>query len=88
MTLSAYSSSSHKAWRVLWASEAASEAEDLGIKIPFNSDARVYLPATNENKITANGKKLKRLQDMELVGEQDNQLIVKVGSGSFAFVID
>jgi len=59
----------------------------LNVQIPANSDASIYLPTTDVNKITEGGIPVKVLYNGSVQNEA-NYTIVKIGSGSYSFKID
>jgi hypothetical protein len=67
-----------------WKKEASFE---LDIHIPVNTSATVYLPAKNIGSITESGKKINKNADFEFVGFENGKVRLKVGSGSYSFMV-
>jgi hypothetical protein len=55
--------------------------------VPVNSSALIYLPSGNNSVITEGGRKLSQVKDVSLVGYRDGKTILKVGSGSYSFMV-
>ena len=54
---------------------------NLRVQIPANTKATVYLPITNNSKISMNGNNLDRFKKLDNVG------IVDIGSGTYTFQV-
>ncbi|MFN7119278.1 MAG: family 78 glycoside hydrolase catalytic domain [Saprospiraceae bacterium] len=63
------------------------EQLNMTIEIPANTVATVYLPTNDENAITENGKTLKEAGiKVEMIN--GNNVLIKLGSGKYNFVIN
>jgi alpha-L-rhamnosidase len=56
------------------------------IKIPANTTATVYVPATNELQVTESGQKASLAKGVKFVKMEDKYAVYEVGSGSYSFV--
>lgn len=56
----------------------------LNISIPVNTKARIFIPASNQNTVTENGKSL-AVQGIEIIENTGEYLLVEVGSGDYQF---
>ncbi len=59
----------------------------LGITIPANTLAKLYIPAKKLTDITENGKNITKLKEIKPLGTEDGSLVVEVGSGTYHFLI-
>ncbi len=59
---------------------------NLEIKIPPNTTATVYLPASNLENITENDKSIHESDDIELKKYEANLAILKINSGKYSFI--
>ena len=59
----------------------------MDVTIPPNSTAIVYLPANHQNKIREKGKNISRINEIEIVGEENGNIVAKIGSGNWSFEI-
>lgn len=57
----------------------------LTIEIPVNTKATILIPAAEVAAITESGKSLNDVSDVEVVGKEDNYVVVKTGSGLYSF---
>lgn len=57
------------------------------IRIPANSKARVFIPATAPASVTEGGKKLGQIEGVSYVETQKNKILLEVGSGEYEFKI-
>ncbi|MBV5315540.1 MAG: family 78 glycoside hydrolase catalytic domain [Prolixibacteraceae bacterium] len=60
----------------------------MHVEIPANTTAEIYIPATDSDKISENGKPVNLLKDIVLTGKADTSVILHVGSGSYYFTVD
>jgi len=56
-------------------------------EIPVNSSAVIYLPSGKKSIITEGGKELKQVRDIKVVEYREGKTLVKVGSGSYSFMV-
>jgi len=59
----------------------------LNVDIPANTQAKVFLPATDINRISENGKPLLNNKDFGQIKTEKGKTIVDIGSGSYSFTI-
>ena len=57
------------------------------IHIPAGSKAYVYLPVTDSKNVTLDGKKLRDLPELTVLGEDGDRLKLAVGSGKYQFKV-
>ncbi len=57
------------------------------VEIPVNTTADLYYSASNIETITEGGIKVESLEGIEYEYTSDGYVVVKVGSGSYTFVI-
>ncbi|MBN2764499.1 MAG: family 78 glycoside hydrolase catalytic domain, partial [Bacteroidales bacterium] len=62
-------------------------ALEMNIEIPVNTEATVYLPVTDISRIIEGNRYLKELPKIKILGTEQNQLKVKIGSGNYNFMI-
>lgn len=61
---------------------------DVHVEIPPNTAAVVYLPATDGKKIKESGRDVATSKDIHIVGQDEKQTCLKIGSGRYAFIIE
>jgi alpha-L-rhamnosidase len=59
----------------------------LEVKVPANTTATVYLPASPGAVITEGGKPLSRAKGIRILATEDDEAVFEVGSGSYSFSI-
>jgi alpha-L-rhamnosidase len=59
----------------------------MNVTIPPNSTAIVYLPSNHQNKIKEQGKNISRINEIEIVGEENGNIVARIGSGNWSFEI-
>lgn len=59
----------------------------LNISIPANTIAKVYLPAKTVKVITESGKNISKVNGIQLLSENSEYVVLKVGSGNYLFKI-
>ncbi|WP_235905988.1 family 78 glycoside hydrolase catalytic domain [Ginsengibacter hankyongi] len=59
----------------------------MNTKIPVNTTAIIYLPATIGKSITENGKPILNRNDIKFLGFEEGKALLKVGSGSYLFIV-
>lgn len=57
------------------------------IFIPVNTQATVYLLSSDIHKITESGSAISEIENIEILGKEGDNILVKVGSGNYSFVI-
>ena len=60
----------------------------LNIAVPGNTFATVYIPAHHINDVSESGKPIESATAVTLLEQQNNTVILKLGSGSFHFVTE
>jgi len=62
----------------------------MGVEIPANTSAVIYVPASTAESITENGKPLSEVKEITETGKEGNYMVLQVGSGIYHFssVID
>lgn len=58
------------------------------IEIPANSKAVVYIPAKSAAKIKESGTNINVSKDIKLVGKNDGNVVVEIGSGRYNFTVE
>lgn len=58
---------------------------NLGIEIPANTTATVYVPAASVDRVTADGRHASSYQGVKFIGMQDGCAVFEVGSGTYVF---
>ncbi|MFC2138369.1 family 78 glycoside hydrolase catalytic domain [Bacteroidota bacterium] len=59
----------------------------MSITIPVNTTAKFFLSANIIEQISESNKSLDQITDIEVVGTKEEQVVIKVGSGSYNFII-
>ncbi len=59
----------------------------LNVSIPVNTSALIYLPATEKDNIEENGKPLKKVKDLQLMGYEEGKAIIQAGSGHYRLTV-
>jgi alpha-L-rhamnosidase len=57
----------------------------LHAEVPVNTTAIIYIPATAASDVLENGQPLSSIKDIQVVGKEKEYVVVKVGSGKYAF---
>ncbi|MHC4672883.1 MAG: family 78 glycoside hydrolase catalytic domain [Planctomycetota bacterium] len=60
----------------------------LQIEVPANSTATVYLPGSDEGKVTESGVRADRAEGVRFVGADGGRLVYMTGSGRYAFEVE
>ena len=60
----------------------------MNVTVPPNTTAMVYVPAKTVKAITESGKNISKTDGINLMGEENGSVILKVGSGSYLFKIN
>jgi alpha-L-rhamnosidase len=59
----------------------------LDLRVPVGSSAVLYLPAASTQAVTENGRPAADSEGVEKLSEQAGQVIFRLGSGRYRFVI-
>ena len=59
----------------------------IDVEVPFNTTAKVFIPARKEDKLLENGFELKDAEGVEYIGFSDGWHELKVNSGKYSFII-
>ena len=59
----------------------------MDVTIPPNSTATVTLPADHQRKIREGGKNISRINEIEIVGVENGNIVTRIGSGEWNFEI-
>ncbi len=57
------------------------------VTIPVNTSAEIFIPASEMESATVNGKTLSKAKEIEVIGAEDGYLKVLTGSGNYIFNI-
>lgn len=57
----------------------------LNAEIPSNTTATIYIPASAETDVLESGSPLSSVKEIQVVGKEKEYVVVKVGSGKYAF---
>lgn len=57
----------------------------MNLEIPVNTTAKVCLPATDPGIVKESGKILNKVNDIKIIGIENNKLAVEIGSGKYRF---
>ncbi len=57
----------------------------LEVAVPVNTSAKVYMPASSSGQVKEGGKALAAVEGLEVVGEEEGYLVLRVGSGKYRF---
>jgi len=60
---------------------------EMHTEIPVNSSAIIYLPSGRASEITESGKKLDQIKNIKIIGYREGKTLLKVGSGSYSFIV-
>ncbi|WP_316814999.1 glycoside hydrolase family 78 protein [Pedobacter nyackensis] len=60
---------------------------ELLVTIPTNTQATVYIPATENQALTENGSLVKNSAEVKLMGYEKGRAVLKVGSGNYTFKV-
>ncbi len=60
----------------------------LKVLIPVNTTAAIYLPECNIEKIRENGNSLSQSPGLTILRNENNRVVVSVGSGRYTFTLD
>ncbi|HRN57405.1 MAG TPA: alpha-L-rhamnosidase C-terminal domain-containing protein, partial [Agriterribacter sp.] len=68
--------------------EKANGRFDLSAEIPVNTTATIYLPVSGVADITESGKPVKGRKDIKVSGDQNEMVLIPVGSGQYRFRVN
>lgn len=71
--------------KVAWKKKAGQLS--LNVTIPVNSTATIYVPAKTATAVTESGKNISKINSINILGEENGYVLLKVGSGQYAFNI-
>ena len=57
----------------------------MTVKIPANSTATIYVPATSANDVTVNGQALAKADHVTFLRMENNRAVINIGSGKYIF---
>jgi alpha-L-rhamnosidase len=57
----------------------------LHAEVPANTTATIYIPANAASDVLESGQPLALVKEIEVVGKEKEYVVVKVGSGKYAF---
>lgn len=57
----------------------------MGVDVPVNTEAEIYIPADNKSSVTVGGKKIAEVKGIEVEGFRNGYLLIKAGSGKYSF---
>ncbi len=60
----------------------------VNVKVPVNTSALVYLPATEDSDITESDKPLSVSEGIKWLGNSKGRIILKAGSGTYRFKVE
>ncbi len=60
----------------------------MNVSVPANTSALVYIPAKAAAEIQEGGKPILEQKDIQVVGEKDGKIVLKIGSGNFMFSVN
>ncbi len=58
------------------------------IEIPVNTDATIRLPTEGKHRLLESGRIIKTVKEVHLIKEENNSMVLKVGSGKYHFVVN
>ena len=59
----------------------------LNIEVPFNTIAKVYIPAAIGDRMIESGVPIDQVKELETLGYSEGKRLVKVGSGNYRFEV-
>jgi alpha-L-rhamnosidase len=57
------------------------------IIIPANTTATLFIKASNLDKISENGKKIKQVKSITYIGQKGDKLVFSLLSGDYKFIV-
>ncbi len=55
--------------------------------VPANTSATLYLKTNSIENVTINGKKIKKMKDIQILQKEGNEVVLKLVSGNYSFKI-
>jgi alpha-L-rhamnosidase len=55
------------------------------VRIPANTNARVYVPSDSGTPVTEGGKPVEKAKGLRVIGREDNFIVCEAGSGHYTF---
>jgi hypothetical protein len=65
--------------------EKSGTALKMNVTIPANTTAWVYVPAKSVSEVSESGKSVSGRKDIQVIGEENGRIVLKVGSGDYQF---
>ena len=59
---------------------------EIDVEIPVNTSALIYVPGTNPQTISENGRPLKTVKDIQFITFEKGRTVFKIGSGKYHFI--
>ncbi|MBN2519516.1 MAG: family 78 glycoside hydrolase catalytic domain [Bacteroidales bacterium] len=60
----------------------------MQVQVPVNTTAKVYIPSKSSQAIKENGIRIDEIENIEIIEQQENMIVVKLGSGKYEFIIE
>jgi len=60
----------------------------MDIEIPANTVSTVYVPADDAAKILEGGKALSLVKEIQIIGKEEEYVVLKAGSGKYSFTVN
>lgn len=60
----------------------------MDIEIPANTVSTVYVPAEDAAKILERGKALSLVKEIQIIGKEEEYVVLKAGSGKYSFTVN
>jgi hypothetical protein len=57
----------------------------MNVTVPANTTAWVYVPAKSASEVSESGKSISGRKDIQVIGEKNGRIVLKVGSGDYQF---
>jgi alpha-L-rhamnosidase len=57
------------------------------VSIPANTRAVIYVPASSEKAVTESGKRIAKIKEIKLLGEEEGYVVCEAGSGDYRFTV-
>ncbi|WP_262485490.1 alpha-L-rhamnosidase-related protein [Dyadobacter crusticola] len=58
----------------------------MKVAVPVNTTARIYIPQFGEKQISLNGREIRQLKQVKILGKEDGYTVVEAGSGTYEFI--
>jgi alpha-L-rhamnosidase len=59
----------------------------MKVTVPIGSEATIYVPAANEQKVYESGKEVSKMPEIQFMEKQEHYMLYKVGSGIYEFEV-